>query len=234
MATEYKLSYTAEEINESLDKINSLEVTDGIIGENNLPASGVTAGTYGGFIAGSKYYNIPNMTVDKNGRVIEASNSVLKPVGRYDGGVPGLVTFSQLALFECTTGQMYWMGRDSMVYVSNGLSTVKIDEVKYKDSTGVTVTTYVPRILDVHVYVYDDEGDTKRTWVSVPYKASSYTDSKSDTLYTSVQIYPPAEYFDYSEGKMIDGTPIPENNGAPAYLLYHILFEQDPTKPLPM
>ena len=76
MATEYKLSYTAEEINESLDKINSLEVTDGIIGENNLPASGVTAGTYGGLDTENSVYNIPSMTVDEYGRVIEASNSV--------------------------------------------------------------------------------------------------------------------------------------------------------------
>lgn len=51
--------------------------------------TGVVEGVYGGFNTSANIYNIPNVTVDKYGRVTEASNSVLPPA---TSGLMGLVT----------------------------------------------------------------------------------------------------------------------------------------------
>lgn len=111
---------------------------------DKLPDVNVIEGTYGGFNTAGGYYNIPNVTVDRNGRVTKASNSVLKKVEKSDGNTPGLVTYNQLTEIRSRVGSSYVSGGDSYS------TSIFIGDILDPGSNS-SGTNVAPRILNVMV-----------------------------------------------------------------------------------
>ena len=93
MATEYKLSYTGQEIDEKLREISKL-----------TEPTGVEAGTYGSFGGPFGTYNIPSIEVDELGRITAASNKVLSQASTTESGYLSFRDYKKIASIPATVG----------------------------------------------------------------------------------------------------------------------------------
>lgn len=156
--------------------------------EDALPATGVEAGSYGGYKAkngDTGTYNIPSITVDKSGRITEVTNQQINTVSTDRPMDPGLVTYNMLMRIK--THAQTCTGVSTTAH----LSYVNLEDVKEVISNGLTI---LPQIINVLVRVkYDSKGSVM--WVLPDKYTTTCYRGGTGMLTTQVTVYPPEEYF---------------------------------------
>ena len=133
-----------------------------------LEPTGVNAGMYGGFDSSVPAYNIASVEVDKNGRLVNASNSVLPQASNESDGYITSTDYKKLALIpDKTTTQAL------RIYAGN--TTTSGDGYYYMYGTSNPAEAPVVRLIGVPV-----NNSSSFNVIPINYKLSATYSSKSD------------------------------------------------------
>lgn len=178
MANEYQLSYTGEQIDEKLSKVEP---------------TGVTAGTYGGYA--SSVYSIPNVTVDAYGRVTNISTSSLTDASSKGAGL------MPYACYNYVSGNKHLAANLSNTFANdNSWHTITLSTAQGFSSSvyenGSYTSIYASGVYAVYAYIIPpfNTSSTSRSWVSIPYCVTASYDTKYSTTTTQVHVKLPSEY----------------------------------------
>ena len=135
MANEYQLSYTGEQIDEKLSKVEP---------------TGVTAGTYGGYA--SSTYSIPNVTVDEYGRVTNVSTSSLIDASDKGAGLMPYKCYNYLSGNKHLAASFLNTFNNDNSWHTITLSNVQVYSASVYES-GSYIAIYAPGVYAVYAYI---------------------------------------------------------------------------------
>jgi hypothetical protein len=148
--------------------------------------TGVEAGSYGGYDTSNGAYNIPNITVNEQGKVTKMSNSVLHHAGDGNGGYLTYKDYSDfkasVVKYKCGTSY------DFKVYI-------------YPDdiATIPTPSGFVfPRILNAIICIYTKDSSQMMSKVWIPVQYSADIRNTGMGFYSVIHFEIPEEYREYN------------------------------------
>lgn len=196
MANEYQLSYTGEQIDEKLSKVEP---------------TGVTAGTYGGYA--SSVYSIPNITVDEYGRVISVSTSSLTDANIKNAGLMPYKSYYYLSNNQHLGANMVnTFDNDNNWHTITLSNAQRYSTSIYENGSYTSINT--SGVYAVYAYIKPpyNPSSTSLSWVSIPHCVTTSYDTKYYTTTTSVHVKLPSEYA--------------EANASLTSIRYLVLYEQ--------
>lgn len=178
------------------------------LNEKHLPETDVIPGQYGGLYG--SYYSIPNIKVDSTGRVVEASESVIREASTKTSGIMPTAMYSHIA-----SGNHVKYLRASFAVNSEysfSFSNFKYFSVMLSEESG-TVYRYVPVVYAAYAYLYTDASKDAKQLVPAPYKVVP-----NNTSVCSVKVRCPEEYREFN---LDDG----DTDGSATYIDAVVLYE---------